>query len=105
MKGDKKYGMRTLPVVYGVRRAAVISGPFFILPFVLILLGVMSGILELKMLWIMLMVIWGVVTALLMQSVATKQEKLFENTIIWVNMYLMLMALQIFFCATYVFNF
>jgi 4-hydroxybenzoate polyprenyltransferase len=105
MKGDKIYGMKTLPVVYGARRAAIISGPFFILPFILILVGVMSGILELRMLWLMLMVVWGVVTAFLMQTVATKEEKLFENTIVWVNMYLMLMALQIFFTATYVFDF
>ncbi|UCE36915.1 MAG: UbiA family prenyltransferase [Thermoplasmata archaeon] len=105
IKGDKVHGMRTLPVVYGVRKAAVISGPFFVLPFILILAGVMSGVLELRMLWLMLMVVWGVVTALLMQTVATKEEKIFENTIVWVNMYLMLMALQVFFTATYVFDF
>ena len=103
--GDKIHGIRTLPVVYGVRRAAIFSGPFFVCPFILILLGLIAGILELDMFWLVLLAIWGVVIALLMQTVATREEKIFENSIVWVNMYLMLMALQIFFCATYVFDF
>jgi 4-hydroxybenzoate polyprenyltransferase len=105
MKGDKKYGMRTLPLVYGVKKSAIISGPFFILPFFLILAGIAAGFLELRMLWLVLLVIWGGAIAILMQKVATKQEKTFENTIVWVNMYLMLMAMQVFFTATYVFDF
>ncbi len=105
MKGDRIHGVRTLPVVYGVRKSAIISGPFFVLPFILILIGLMTDVLELPMFWLVLLAIWGVITAILMQTVATKEEKLFENTFVWVNMYLMLMAMQIFFCATYVFNF
>jgi 4-hydroxybenzoate polyprenyltransferase len=105
IKGDKVYGIRTLPVVYGVRKAAVVSGPFFILPFFLIHIGIIMGILELRMLWLVLLAIWGGAIAILMQKVATKQEKTFENTIVWVNMYLMLMAMQVFFTATYVFDF
>lgn len=105
IKGDKFYGMRTLPVVYGVKKAAIISGPFFVLPFILILMGLMAGILELPMFWLVLLAIWGVIIAFLMQTVSTREEKTFENTMVWVNMYLMLMAMQIFFCATYVFDF
>lgn len=105
MKGDRIHGVRTLPVVYGVRKSAIISGPFFVLPFILILIGLMTDVLELPMFWLVLLAIWGVITAILMQTVATKEEKLFENTFVWVNMYLMLMAMQIFFCATYVFDF
>jgi 4-hydroxybenzoate polyprenyltransferase len=105
MKGDRRFGVRTLPVVYGVRKAAVFSGPFFVAPFILILLGLMAGVLKLEMFWLVLLAIWGVVIAILMQKVATREEKTFENTIVWVNMYLMLIALQIFFCASYVFNF
>ena len=105
MKGDRIHGVRTLPVVYGVRKSAIISGPFFVLPFILILIGLMADVLKLPMFWLVLLAIWGVITAILMQTVATKEEKIFENTFVWVNMYLMLMAMQIFFCATYVFNF
>jgi 4-hydroxybenzoate polyprenyltransferase len=102
--GDKIHGARTLPVVYGIRKAAIISGPFFVLPFLLVLLGLIAGVLKLAMFWLVLLAIWGVFTAILMQTVATREEKTFENTIVWVNMYLLLMALQVFFCATYVFN-
>ncbi|MEE9151417.1 MAG: UbiA family prenyltransferase [Thermoplasmata archaeon] len=105
IKGDKKYGIRTLPVVYGIKKSAIFSGPFFVLPFILILIGLMTGVLELAMFWLVLLAIWGVIIAILMQTVATREEKTFENTIVWVNMYLMLIAMQIFFCATYVFNF
>lgn len=103
--GDKVHGIRTLPVVYGIKKSAVISGPFFVLPFILILLGLMAGVLKLAMFWLVLLALWGVIIAVLMQTVATREEKIFENSIVWVNMYLMLMALQIFFCATYVFDF
>jgi 4-hydroxybenzoate polyprenyltransferase len=102
--GDRIHGARTLPVVYGIRKAAMISGPFFVLPFLLILLALMAGILQLAMFWLVLLAIWGVLIAILMQTVATREEKTFENSIVWVNMYLFLMALQLFFCATYVFD-
>jgi 4-hydroxybenzoate polyprenyltransferase len=105
VKGDRTHGVRTLPVVYGVRKAAIISGPFFVLPFVLILLGLMAEVLKLAMFWLVLLAIWGVIIAILMQRVATREERIFENTIVWVNMYLLLMAMQIFFAATYVFEF
>jgi 4-hydroxybenzoate polyprenyltransferase len=105
IKGDKIHGVRTLPVVYGVRKAAIISGPFFVLPFILILLGLMADVLKFAMFWLVLLAIWGAIIAILMQTVATREEKIFENTIVWVNMYLMLMAMQIFFAATYVFEF
>jgi 4-hydroxybenzoate polyprenyltransferase len=102
--GDRIHGAKTLPVVYGIRKSAIISGPFFVLPFLLVLLGLMAGVLKLSMFWLVLLAIWGVIIAILMQTVATREEKTFENSIVWVNMYLMLMALQIFFCATYVFD-
>jgi 4-hydroxybenzoate polyprenyltransferase len=102
--GDKVHNINTLPVVYGIRKSAIISGPFFIIPFFLILLGSMAGILRLARFWLVLLAIWGVLIAILMQKVATKEEKLFENSIVWVNMYLFLMAMQVFFAATYVFD-
>jgi 4-hydroxybenzoate polyprenyltransferase len=102
--GDKIHNIRTLPVVYGIRKSAIISGPFFVVPFILILIGLMAGVLKLAMFWLVLLAIWGVIIAILMQTVSTKEEKTFENSIVWVNMYLFLMAMQIFFCATYVFD-
>jgi 4-hydroxybenzoate polyprenyltransferase len=43
MEGDRRYGARTLPVVYGLERSITMSAPFFILPFALIPLAVSSG--------------------------------------------------------------
>jgi 4-hydroxybenzoate polyprenyltransferase len=103
--GDRIHGIRTLPVVYGVRKAAIFSGPFFVAPFGLVLVGLMAGVLKFAMFWLVLLAIWGVIIAILMQTAATKEEKIFENSLVWVNMYLILLALQIFFCATYVFDF
>ncbi len=105
MKGDEKYGIRTLPIAYGPSKAATISGPFFVVPFILILFGVEFEILELGTIWLVLLAIWGVIIGLLMQTTATHPVKTFENSPIWVNMYLILIALQVFFCATYVFKY
>lgn len=105
MKGDEKHGIRTLPIAYGPSKAAIISGPFFVVPFVLVLFGVEFEVLELGTIWLVLLAIWGVIIGLLMQTTATHPVKTFENSPIWVNMYLMLIALQVFFCATYVFKY
>jgi len=105
IRGDRVYKIRTLPVVYGVHRSAMVSGPFFVMPFVLILVSLMAGLLKIEMFWLVLLAVWGVITALMMQSVSTREEKTFENSIVWVNMYLLLIAMQVFFAATYVFNF
>src|SRR4029077_5777643 len=43
--GDAEGGCRTLPIVYGVRRAAWMISPSFVLPFPLISLGASTGIL------------------------------------------------------------
>ena len=45
IEGDRAGGCRTLPIAYGVKAAAWIIAPFFVLPFVLIPIGVWRGIL------------------------------------------------------------
>ena len=39
MEGDRLGGCRTLPILYGVRRAAWMISPSFVLPFLLINVG------------------------------------------------------------------
>src|SRR6185436_14174791 len=39
MEGDARGGCRTLPIIYGVRRAAWMISPSFILPFIMIAVG------------------------------------------------------------------
>ena len=45
MEGDARGGCRTLPIVHGVRRAAWMISPSFVVPFLLICAGAWSGIL------------------------------------------------------------
>src|SRR5262249_33742905 len=45
MEGDRLGGCRTLPIEYGVRKAAWLISPSFVLPFLLINVGTATGIL------------------------------------------------------------
>ena len=45
IEGDARGGCRTLPIIYGVRRAAWMISPSFVLPFMLISVGAATGIL------------------------------------------------------------
>ena len=45
MEGDRRGGCRTLPIQYGVRRAAWMISPSFVVPFLLINVGTSAGIL------------------------------------------------------------
>src|SRR5204863_7617288 len=45
MAGDARGGCRTLPIIYGVRRAAWMISPSFVIPFVMIAIGSWTGVL------------------------------------------------------------
>jgi 4-hydroxybenzoate polyprenyltransferase len=100
-EGDAKYGMMTLPVVYGPQRAALISGPFFIVPFILIPVGVLQGYLVVTANYMLPMVGWGAYVMWLLQNHATERDPNFENSPAWKHMYLMLFALQLGFAGVY----
>ncbi len=100
-KGDAKFGMRTLPVVYGPKRAALITGPFFILPFILIPIGVLRGHLIDACNYLLVLIVWGIYVMVLLQNHATEKDPNFENSPVWKHMYLMLFALQLGFAAVY----
>ncbi len=105
MKGDAAHGCITLPVRYGVKRAAWMIAPFFVLPFALMPLGVKLGLLTGNLLFLDLLglglALWGVYTVWLLvrrpEELATT-----ENHPSWTHMYLMMMALQIGFALAYV---
>jgi 4-hydroxybenzoate polyprenyltransferase len=106
MKGDAAHGCLTLPVRYGVKRAAWMISPFFVLPFALLPYGVARGVLTgngilLVLLGVLLMA-WGCYTVWLL---VRKPEELAttENHPSWTHMYLMMMALQIGFAVAYLF--
>ena len=106
IEGDRADGCETLPILYGVKKAAWMIAPFFVLPFVLIPIGVSRGILTgnptlLMGLGIFLMV-YGAFTVYLLvrrpEDLATT-----ENHPSWTHMYLMMMVAQIGFALAYVF--
>ena len=104
MKGDRAGGCRTLPIIYGVKRAAYLISPSFILPFLLIPLGVSLGVLTgnavaLKLLGFGL-AFWGLYVVLLILRDPEALAKT-ENHPSWTHMYLMMVTAQVGFMIAY----
>lgn len=113
MEGDRRAGCRTLPVRYGVRRAAQITAPFLVLPWALIPLGTrLTNVWEGGRPWLTgnplildvlggMLAAWGLYTASL---ILRRPEDLAhtENHPSWTHMYWMMMAAQIGFALAYV---
>ena len=94
-----------MPILYGVKKAAWIISPSFVLPFLLINMGVATGILTGHALYLHLlglaMTVYGVYVCYLMLR---KPEELAtdENHVSWAHMYRMMMVLQVGFALAYV---
>jgi 4-hydroxybenzoate polyprenyltransferase len=105
IEGDRAGGCTTLPIAYGVKAAAWIIAPFFVLPFLLIPIGVWNGILtgnpRLLMVLGPSLVLYGMYTVYLLvrrpEDLATT-----ENHPSWTHMYRMMMVAQIGFALAYV---
>ncbi len=105
MEGDKKFGMRTLPVVYGKKWAIYLSIPFLLLPFILLgvywFLGLVPSI---TIIMVVIMFIWSAVVTFMFFREADKEDKHFENSPVWMQFYLILMGMQIGFLLIYIFG-
>lgn len=103
--GDRAGGVRTLPIALGVRRAAYVIAPFFVIPWLLMPLGAWLGILTGNRLALSALgfglALWGVYTLWL---IVRNPDELTatENHPSWRHMYLMMMAAQIGFAVAYV---
>jgi 4-hydroxybenzoate polyprenyltransferase len=105
MEGDARGGCRTLPIIHGVTKAAWMISPSFILPFLLINVGVWMGILTGHALLLhalgLGMTAYGAYVCYLMlrrpEELATT-----ENHVSWAHMYRMMFVLQIGFALAYV---
>jgi chlorophyll/bacteriochlorophyll a synthase len=106
IEGDRADGCRTLPILYGVKAAAWMISPFFVVPFALIPLGVRLGILtgDPRLLQILgpVLVTYGAYTSYLMVR-RPEEMAATENHISWTHMYLMMMTAQVGFAVAYVF--
>lgn len=100
IKGDSQFGIKTLPVLYGVKRTAQMISPFFYTPFLLIPLGIIMHIIRLTTLPLVFLTIWGLYAAkLIMQN--PQELTLEKNHISWIHMYLILIVGQIGFAIAY----
>ena len=105
MEGDARGGCRTLPIIYGVRKAAWMISPSFVLPFILINVGVFTGVLTGNP---MLLHTLGVVMTLygsyVLYLMLKRPEDLAveENHVSWAHMYRMMFVAQIGFALAYV---
>ena len=111
IEGDRAGGCRTLPIAFGVRRAAWMISPFFVLPWLLIPLGtrlpdpfgagpILTGNPRLLTLLGLLLAGWGAWTArLIVRDPRSLAES--ENHPSWTHMYLMMMFAQVGFAAAY----
>jgi 4-hydroxybenzoate polyprenyltransferase len=106
MEGDARGLCRTLPIIYGVRRAAWMISPSFVVPFLLIAVGVWSRILtgdpRLLLVLSALMTAYGVYVCYLMLR-RPEELAVEENHVSWAHMYRMMFVAQIGFAVAYLF--
>jgi 4-hydroxybenzoate polyprenyltransferase len=106
MEGDARGGCRTLPIIYGVTRAAWMISPSFVLPFLMISAGTFAGILTghvvLLQLLAAVMTAYGIFVCYLLlrkpESLAVE-----ENHVSWAHMYRMMFVAQVGFALAYLF--
>lgn len=104
MEGDARGGCKTLPILYGVRPAAWMISPSFVLPFLLISYGAFTGILTGNFILLQLlaafMTAYGIYVCYLMlrrpEELATD-----ANHVSWAHMYRMMFAAQVGFAVAY----
>jgi 4-hydroxybenzoate polyprenyltransferase len=106
MEGDARGGCRTLPIVYGVRRAAWMISPSFVVPFLLISVGASTGILTGNHLLLQVlaagMTAYGIYVCFLMLR-RPEDLAVEANHVSWAHMYRMMFVAQIGFAVAYVF--
>jgi 4-hydroxybenzoate polyprenyltransferase len=113
MVGDREHGVVTLPIRFGVVRAARMMAPFFVVPWLLVPLfawlpdpdraaeTLLTGDRTLLTLLGATLAAWGVYTARLLLRNPEELART-ENHPAWTHMYLLLMAAQVGFALAYV---
>jgi 4-hydroxybenzoate polyprenyltransferase len=104
MDGDRLGGCRTLPIQFGVRRAAWMISPSFVVPFLMIPAGAWAGILTGNF-WLLqllgaVMTAYGVYVCYLMLR-RPEELAVEENHVSWAHMYRMMFVAQIGFALAY----
>jgi len=110
MEGDRLGGCNTLPIRFGVRRAAYMTAPFFVIPWLLIPLGLaikpngteplLTGDPVLLAVFAASLVVWGCYTVYLILRDPESLSRV-ENHPSWKHMYLMMAWAQVGFALSY----
>ena len=104
MEGDERGGCRTLPIIYGVRRAAWMISPSFVVPFLMISIGASTGILTghfvLLQALAAVMTAYGIYVCYLMLR-RPEDLAVEENHVSWAHMYRMMFVAQVGFAVSY----
>jgi len=104
MEGDRRGGCRTLPLQYGVRRAAWMISPSFVVPFLMIPVGaaahILTGNFRLLQLLGAVMTAYGAYVCYLMLR-RPEELAVEENHVSWAHMYRMMFVAQIGFALAY----
>ena len=104
MEGDARGGCRTLPIIYGVHRAAWMISPSFVVPFLMISVGAWTGILTGHFLLLQalsfVMTAYGLYVCYLMLR-RPEDLAVEENHVSWAHMYRMMFVAQIGFAIAY----
>ena len=113
IEGDRAGNCRTLPIAYGVKRAAWMIAPSFVFPWLLLPLGVMledplspgnrilTGNATFLAVFGIVQALWGAYTVWLIVRNPDELTET-ENHPSWRHMYLMMMAAQVGFALAYV---
>jgi geranylgeranylglycerol-phosphate geranylgeranyltransferase len=105
MEGDARGGCRTLPIIYGVRRAAWMISPSFVVPFLMISVGSWTGVLTGNFILMQAlafgMTAYGLYVCYLMLR-RPEDLAVEENHVSWAHMYRMMFVAQIGFALAYV---
>ena len=104
MEGDARGGCRTLPIIYGVRRAAWMISPSFVVPFLMISIGRWTGVLTGNFLLLQALAVamtaYGLYVCYLMLR-RPEDLAVEENHVSWAHMYRMMFVAQIGFALAY----
>ncbi len=112
MEGDRAAGCRTLPIRFGVDRAAKMIAPFFIVPWLMLPVGalvdnpwspsekILTGNPTVLIALGVALALWGAYTVRLILKNPQDLAEV-ENHPSWTHMYLMMMAAQVGFAAAY----
>jgi len=104
MDGDARGGCRTLPIQFGVTKAAWMISPSFVLPFLMIPIGAWTGVLTGNF-WLLqalgaFMTAYGLYVCYLMLR-RPDELAVEENHVSWAHMYRMMFVAQIGFALAY----